>query len=296
MELLQLRYFLSLAQTENMTQSAKQLFISPPALCTSIARLEKEIGAPLFRRAKGRIYLNENGKTFAQFASDALETLDFGVKQVQELSQVSNKHISILSTAQTVWNEKIVSFIDRHPDIRVSFYYSSLGEIEKKQDLDNFDIVLSVEQEKLNNEMNRAVLSQNVRFRVCIPNSNPLSSRSSLHVTELKNEHFIFPTPDTTNSGLYYQLCRDVGFEPNVIAECSSELYSYLVQKGLGLAFITQNSKLFDSLNNVSIIPLEDTINGIFRPSCAYWKKNVQLNHATQLFLDFLLFDHQRLS
>ena len=44
----QITYFLALSQTENLTSTAEQLFISPPALSASISRLEEDIGAPLF--------------------------------------------------------------------------------------------------------------------------------------------------------------------------------------------------------------------------------------------------------
>ena len=42
MELLQLKYFLAVAESEHMTNTAKQLHIAQPALTQSIHRLEQE--------------------------------------------------------------------------------------------------------------------------------------------------------------------------------------------------------------------------------------------------------------
>ena len=44
MEITQLKYFLEVAKTQHMTQSAQKLHIAQPALTQSIHRLEKELG------------------------------------------------------------------------------------------------------------------------------------------------------------------------------------------------------------------------------------------------------------
>ena len=62
MELMQIRYFLEAASTKHMTNSAKNLHITQPALTQAIRRLENDLGVPLFT-AKGRnIVLTEYGK------------------------------------------------------------------------------------------------------------------------------------------------------------------------------------------------------------------------------------------
>lgn len=53
MDLLQLRYFIAVAETEHVTHAAESLNVAQPALTKTIKKLEKEIGFPLFER-KGR--------------------------------------------------------------------------------------------------------------------------------------------------------------------------------------------------------------------------------------------------
>lgn len=58
MELLQLRYFQTVAKMEHMTRASQELHIAQPALSKTIARLEADVGVPLFDRYGGRIRLN----------------------------------------------------------------------------------------------------------------------------------------------------------------------------------------------------------------------------------------------
>ena len=48
MELLQLKYFQTVARLEHMTKAAEELHIAQPSLSKTIARLEKDLGVPLF--------------------------------------------------------------------------------------------------------------------------------------------------------------------------------------------------------------------------------------------------------
>lgn len=50
MELTQLNYFQTLARMEHMTRAARALYITQPSLSQAIARLEAELGVPLFDR------------------------------------------------------------------------------------------------------------------------------------------------------------------------------------------------------------------------------------------------------
>ena len=61
-ELMQLRYFVTVAQLQHLTRAAEQLRISQPALSKAISRLEKELGTELFDRSANRISLNSSGR------------------------------------------------------------------------------------------------------------------------------------------------------------------------------------------------------------------------------------------
>ena len=62
-------YFKEIAESESLTQAARALHISQPALSKSLANLEKELGRSLFNRVGGRLYLNSDGKALLEYAN-----------------------------------------------------------------------------------------------------------------------------------------------------------------------------------------------------------------------------------
>ena len=69
MELQQLKYFKTVAAIGKISEAAEALFISAPALSTSISRLEKELGVQLFDRYAKRIALNAQGEIFLRYVN-----------------------------------------------------------------------------------------------------------------------------------------------------------------------------------------------------------------------------------
>ena len=61
-----------------MTRAAEELLIAQPALSQTIARLEDELGVPLFDRLGRRIRLNLFGKAFLERVERIFAELDQG--------------------------------------------------------------------------------------------------------------------------------------------------------------------------------------------------------------------------
>ncbi|MBR1848926.1 MAG: LysR family transcriptional regulator [Lachnospiraceae bacterium] len=73
MTLRQLKYVVTVAEIGNITEAAKQLFISQPSLTTAVKELEKEYGITIFRRSNRGIELTPDGDEFLGYARQLLE-------------------------------------------------------------------------------------------------------------------------------------------------------------------------------------------------------------------------------
>lgn len=64
MNLKQIRFALAVAQEQNFTRAAKRCHTVQSALSHQIAKLEEELGSPLFERTSRQVELTAAGRVF----------------------------------------------------------------------------------------------------------------------------------------------------------------------------------------------------------------------------------------
>ena len=73
MTLTQLRYAITVANSNSLNEAARELFISQPSLSTAIRELEEETGTQLFRRTNRGITVTPEGEEFIGYARQVVE-------------------------------------------------------------------------------------------------------------------------------------------------------------------------------------------------------------------------------
>ena len=76
MELKQLRAFLTVAETGNVTRAAEVLHLVQPAVSRQIMMLEEDIGSPLFERERHGMVLTDAGRSLVGYARRAMLELE----------------------------------------------------------------------------------------------------------------------------------------------------------------------------------------------------------------------------
>ncbi len=87
MELRHLRYFVAVAEEENITRAAERLNVSQPPLSRQIRDLEDELGMELFTREARRIRLTDAGRIFLQEVRACLSRIDEAIEVTRMASQ-----------------------------------------------------------------------------------------------------------------------------------------------------------------------------------------------------------------
>src|SRR5215467_4015465 len=97
-QLRQLEYFTAVAETRHFTRAAEAVHVAQPSLSKQIHTLERELGAPLFRRARGNVTLTPAGETLLPLARRILADADNARLQVQELVGLARGRLRLGAT------------------------------------------------------------------------------------------------------------------------------------------------------------------------------------------------------
>lgn len=123
MELHQLEYLVTIAETGIVSKAAEILLVSQPALTRSIQKLEDELGYLLFDRVKNRLVLNDNGELAVKYAKRVLKEKEMMINHLNQY-QKNKQHISIGSCAPApLWGLKQIfqnKFPNNHLDSVIS--------------------------------------------------------------------------------------------------------------------------------------------------------------------------------
>lgn len=76
MDIRTLKYFLAVAQEENITKAAEILHMSQPPLSRQLHDLEEELGVKLFERTNRKVILTSEGALLRQRAEEILELVE----------------------------------------------------------------------------------------------------------------------------------------------------------------------------------------------------------------------------
>ena len=98
MTLLQLKYIVKIVECGSMNEASHALYVSQPALSSSVKELENELGIEIFTRSSQGIALTVDGAEFLTYARQVLDQADLleerykHAKPRKQLCQVSTQH------------------------------------------------------------------------------------------------------------------------------------------------------------------------------------------------------------
>ena len=192
MELRQLTYFLTAAQTQNFRKAAEICLVAQPALSRQIAALEAELGVQLFRRVKQRVVLTREGQDFASYVRAALDQLQQGQQAMARLQDGEHGTIYIgsIEPLTTAFLPNIFPiFHQRYPHIQLKVRVNRTDNLLQQIEQGELDLGLifnpSVRPEIL---VVQELFRQPLQVMVSIDHPLARSKVSSVTLTQLQHE------------------------------------------------------------------------------------------------------------
>lgn len=287
MELLQLQYFRTVARLEHITKAAQELRIAQPALSKTIARLEEDIGVPLFDRHGRQIRLNSYGKAFLERVEAALMLLEEGRKEVSELAGLEHGGIHLATSTLDRLAEPIGKFLALHPKVQFRITQASLKEMAQLVETGEVDLCftpLPTDRTGIQTELRAiAVLSEEVYLAV--PPDHRLAKRKSIRLSEVASERFIGYKEGIPFQQMNEDFFRAAGFTPNFVCRVDEpSAISSLIQAGLGVGLV---GNCAGPNNSLHILRIEQPV--CRRHFHLVWHERRYLSVAARQFRDFVV-------
>ena len=133
MDTKQLQYILKVAECQNITRAAEQLFVSQPALSHFISKAEEELGAKIFNRGTTPLTLTQAGEKYVKTARMILGLQESLKQEIENLKDCRSGEITLgLSDMRATVPLPFVlpEFRRLYPNVAIRTVESSSKEVE----------------------------------------------------------------------------------------------------------------------------------------------------------------------
>ena len=265
MTLQQLHYFAMTAELRSFTKAAEKCHVSQPALSHAIRELENELNCRLFLRVGRQIQITEAGM-------NCLERVKSIERSIQEMYQVAadRGNVNEISIGYVVLGHLNSYFSYQATCIPREFLkkyqvvtmYDEIAEICRHLTERRYDFIIVPAWSIKGLPPHEKVQITPDGLSLIVGKQNPLFSRKEVEVHELAEMPFIFfPNNDPLNAA-YIELCKQNGFEPNVVGygKKMGDIINEVWQKN-AVAFCSSTFEYLES-SETHIIRLKGKLQG----------------------------------
>jgi LysR family hydrogen peroxide-inducible transcriptional activator len=241
MELQQLRYFVSVAETGNFTRASERCHVSQPSLSQQIINLEKELQHKLFHRLGRKAVLSEAGTVFLERARRILFEVDDSTRELQDSPALERKITvgAITTLAPYLMPQLIALCRTRLPHLQVNLREDFRPDLTKAVldgELDLAIVSLPVKDPRISVE---TLFSETLMLVVGKP--HPLASKPEVTMEDLVNQNFILLGTGSSLTSQIQRFCGDHNFEPKIGYRCAQvATVKALAALGVGISILPQ--------------------------------------------------------
>jgi DNA-binding transcriptional LysR family regulator len=238
-DLRHLRYFLAVAEELHFGHAAQRLHMAQPPLSQQIRRLEQEIGYPLFLRSSRSVKLTPAGKALLDRARRTLQRVDEDLEAVRSVArgEVGVLKVGFVGSAMLTSLPAILRGYRRMYS-RVQLHLNELHTSQLIEALREGSVDVAVARDAGTPQDMHVEQVLVEPLVAVVPKKHPLASLSSVPISRLRDEPFVFFPRASGNYAWEntIRLCVEQGFHPNIVQEAPQWLTIVrLVGSGLGV-------------------------------------------------------------
>ncbi len=239
MNLKQMEAFRAVMLTGSVSQAAKQLYRTQPAVSMMLSSLEEEIGFELFERRKKRLYPTPEADYLYKEVEEIFARINDVSQTVQDIQnkQYGFLRIGCMPGPSTFFIPDLVAdFLDHHPKVQVSLQTRTSKSVREWVASSQYDIGLaeaSSQEPGIDNE----IFTMSC---VCaLPADHPLAVHELITPELLDAEPLITLHPDHMTFHAIQAAFEDAGYRMNVRLQTRFFIPAFrFVERGLGICIM----------------------------------------------------------
>ena len=249
MDLHLLENIVCIADERSITRAAEKRFVTQSALNQQLAKLEEELGTPLFIRQRGNWQPTEAGKSYLSAAREMLRLKKDTYARIADCAEQSSRHLAvglIPERGVDMFTEVYPDFHRAYPHIRVEPVECNVTAMQRMITAGQLDLGLATLTQEQRDENDYHLLAEE-EILLAVPAGHPLAAGGhsdwrQARVTDLARfaqEPFVRIYHRSTLHSLTQALFEQAGFAPQeLFSTASSVSKCRIVSLGMGCALL----------------------------------------------------------
>ena len=286
MELRQLKYFITSADTLNFTEAARQCFITQSTLSQQIKQLETELGVQLFERIGKRVFLTETGRDFLPYARQTVADAEYGVQRIKDMEELRTGRLCIGTTfgLSALITDAIAHFSEQYPEVHLEVMFLKQDELIEAVRERKVDFALTFEMM----EKDDLLTEQPVKtYHLCaiVSDQNPLAQQATVSLRQLADYDICTPARGMNARRMFDSLTNKKGIELQPKLEIN-EIHTllHLVRTGRWVAILVDS--IIHGEDGLCAVPLREA--ALPMPVVWLYPKDMYIRKAMQKFMELI--------
>lgn len=296
MNIEQLRYFIQIADSGNLSKAAQKLNISQPALSKYLNNLEKTMDTEFFVSQKRTLTLTATGRLYYDMANRILRVQSQTFQTIDTLLNKNQTHIKIGVSphrGSSMLGKVYSKFIQKHPDVVLDIIECYQKDGYALLENGEIDLLAGANKHTISNTLNKVVMCSE-EVVLCVPTHHVLSKLSkyknntfsSINPTLFIDDPWVLLDNNTSLHELSEEIFKYYKITPSIVfTNKSINIINSILNQGNGIGFtfrgycdLEQNECVYFSLEDKKFV---------YRT--IFYNKNRKLTNAEKYLIALLI-------
>ncbi len=240
MSIRHLRIFIMVATLKNMSEAAKQLYITQPSISQAIKELEDHYGVKLFERLSRKLYLTQEGEVLLRYATHVVQSFD----EMEMTMSHQGAHVNLrigasITVGSRMLNEILTTLESQNEKIPTKVTIRNTRQLEEM--LLNSELDVAIVEGVITNKDLVAKSICKDQLVLVVGQNHKFYNQDEISILELQNEDVISREDGSGSKSIFDNILKQYEVDVNIAwSSTDTGAIKDAVLEGRGLAVLSK--------------------------------------------------------